>query len=58
MDKFLIGLSFRQITMLATRLLGSHEVKASKESATQKKKKKIPHTRPKKGLEIQIYNMK
>lgn len=40
MDKFLIGLSFRQITMLATRLLGSHEVKASKESATQKKKKK------------------
>lgn len=42
MDKFLIGLSFRQITMLATRLLGSHEVKASKESATQKKKKKNP----------------
>lgn len=40
MDKFLIGLSFRQITMLATRLLGSHEVKASKESANQKKKKK------------------
>lgn len=57
MDKFLIGLSFRQITMLATRLLGSHEVKASKESATQKKKIS-PTPDLKKGLEIQIYNMK